>query len=158
MNKSENGITIVSLVITIVVLIIVASISIYTGTGVIKQATLQTINTNMMLIQAKTKTIAEQSKFNNDTSNYKGILLSDITGDKNIDKLVNDGIIEDTSKWYVLTEDDLSSMGLEKINIDAGYVVNYETEDIIYIKGVEKDGNMYYKLSELRELHISEEE
>lgn len=158
MNKSENGITIVSLVITVVVLIIVASITVYTGTGVIKQATLQTINTNMMLIQAKTKTIAEQAKFNNDTSNYKGILVSDISGDKNIDKLVNEGIIEDTSKCYMLTEEDLSNMGLEKISIDEGYIVNYDTEDIIYVKGVEKDGKTYYKLSELKELHISEEE
>lgn len=158
MNKGQKGITIVSLVITIVVLIIIASITVYTGSGVIKQATLQTINTNMMLIQAKTKTIAEQAKFNNDTSGYKGILVSDISGDNNIDKLKNDGIIEDASSYYMLTEADLKDMGLDKISIDKGYIVNYDTEEIIYVGGVEKDGNIYYKLSELKELHISEEE
>ncbi len=157
MNKSQKGITIVSLVITIVVLIIIAGITVYTGTGIIKQATLQTIHTNMMLIQAKTKTIAEQAKFNNDTSGYKGIMVNDISGDENIDKLKNDGIIEDGSKYYMLTEADLKDMGLDKINIDEGYIVNYDTEEIIYVKGVKKDGNTYYKLSQLKELHISEE-
>ena len=61
MKKEEKikGITIVALTITVIVLIILASIGIYTGTEIIKQANLQNINTNMMLIQAKTKTISE---------------------------------------------------------------------------------------------------
>lgn len=45
-------------------------------------------------------------------------------------------------------------MGLEKINIDKGYAVNYETEEVIYIKGFEANNSTYYKLSEMKNLNI----
>lgn len=150
MKKNQKGITILSLVITIVILIIISSVTVYTATSVIKQAELQTINTNMMLIQAKTKTIAEQAKFNNDNSNYKGTIISDVSGNAKIDDLINKGIIDDVNKFYLLSKDDLTNMGLDKIDIEDGYVVNYETEEIIYVKGFENDGETYYKLTNMK--------
>lgn len=127
MKNKQKGITMVSLVITIVVMIIITGVTVYTGTGVIKQATLQNVNTNMMLIQAKAKTIAEQAKFNKDTSNYKGTCIMDVSDNKKIDELVNKGVIEDVSKYYLLSQYDLFSMGLEKIDFEDGYIVNYDT-------------------------------
>ncbi len=150
MKTNEKGITIVSLVITVILLIIVTSVAVNTGTSVIKQANLQTINTNMMLIQAKTKTVSEQAKFNKDTSNYKGTLISDISNNQKILKLIDNGVIDDTSKYYLLSSTDLQDLGLQKIDIEDGYVVNYETEEVIYVKGFESNGTTYYKLSELR--------
>lgn len=150
MKKEQKGITIVSLVITIVILIIITSVTVYTSVSIIKQANLQTINTNMMLIQAKTKTIAEQAKFNKDTSNYKGTLISDISDNQKILKLIDNGVIDDASKYYLLSNEDLQDLGLQKIDIEDGYVVNYDTEEVIYVKGFENEGTTYYKLSELR--------
>lgn len=150
MKKNQKGITIVSLVITVILLIIITSVAVNIGTSVIKQANLQTINTNMMLIQAKTKTVSEQAKFNKDTSNYKGTLISDISDNQKILKLVDNGVIDDTSKYYLLSSTDLQDLGLQKIDIEDGYVVNYETEEVIYVKGFESNGTTYYKLSELR--------
>lgn len=150
MKSNERGITIISLLITVVVLIIVTSVAVYTGTDIIKQANLQTINTNMMLIQAKTKTIAEQAKFNKDTSNYKGTLISNVSDNQKILKLVDDGVIDDTSKYYLLSSNDLQDLGLQNIDIEDGYVVNYETEEVIFVKGFESNGTTYYKLSELK--------
>lgn len=154
MKFNQKGITIIALVITIIVLIIITSVTVYSGSSVIKQAKLQTINTNMMLIQAKTKTLAEQAKFNNDTSNYKGVIVSNISGNDYIDKLVNDGVIEDTDNSYLLSTEDLQDLGLEKIDIEEGYIVNYDTEEVIYVKGFENDGTTYYKLSDLKNLTI----
>lgn len=162
MYKDKNGITIVSLIITIVILLILVSVTVYTGTGVIKQANLQTVNTNMMYIQAKAKTIAEQAKFNKDEAGnidvtvYKGTVLSDVSENKRINKLIDDKVIEDASKWYLLSKEDLSSMGLEKIDIEEGYIVNYETEEIIYVKGFNTNGTDYYKLSDMKNLTIEE--
>lgn len=154
MNKSQKGITIVSLIITIIILLIIGGVTVYIGTSVIKQATLQTVNTNMMLIQAKTKTIAEQAKFNGNQDNYKGTVLSEVSGNKKIDKLLQTGIIEDTSKYYLLSKDDLVSMGLEKIEIEDGYIVNYETEEVIYVKGYENEGVTYHKLNDMKNVVI----
>jgi len=156
MRKNERGITMVSLVITMVVLGIITGITIFTGMGIIKQVELQTINTNMMLIQAKVKTIAEQAKFNKDTNNYLGDLVSEISGNDDIDELIEVGVIEDSSKCYLISQSDLNNMGLNQVDIAEGYVVNYETEEIIYVKGFENDGNTYYKLSETRGLSIEE--
>ncbi|MBO5478466.1 MAG: hypothetical protein J6A04_01940 [Clostridia bacterium] len=150
----EKGITLTTLVITIIVLIIITSVGIYTGTEVIKQANLQNINTNMMLIQAKTKTISEQAKFNKDTSNYKGTKLTDITGNEKIDKLVTDNIIDDKENYYLLQQSDLNEMGLEKISLEDGYIVNYSTNEIIYVRGFEANNKTYYKLSEMKDLKI----
>lgn len=154
MNKNQKGITIVSLVITIIILLIIGGVSVTVGTSVIKQAAITNINTNMMLIQAKIKTIAEQAKFNNNTDNYKGTILSEVSGNKKVDKILEAGIIEDASKYYLLSKDDLVSMGLEKIDIEDGYIVNYETEEIIYVKGYENDGITYHKLTDMKNVVV----
>ena len=155
--KNNKGITLSALVITIVILIIITSITWYTGSNIIKQVNLQNVNTDMMLIKAKVKTISEQAKFNKDNSNYKGTPLSNVLDNKKIDKLVDEGIVEDITKYYLLSKDDLNNMGLEKINIADGYIVNYENEEIIYVKGFENEGKTYYKLSDMKDLTIEEE-
>lgn len=152
MNKNSKGITLVSLVITIIILILITSVTVYTGTNVIKQVTLQNVNTDMMLIRAKVKTMEEQAKFNKDNSNYKGTPLIDVHDNKKIDKLVDEEIVEDITKYYLLSKEDLNSMGLEKIDIADGYLVNYESEEIIYVRGLKKEDNMYYKLSDIKDL------
>lgn len=153
-NSSEKGITLTTLVITIIVIAIIASVSVYVGTDIIKQANLQNVNTNMMLIQAKVKTISEQAKFNKDTSNYKGKKLIEVVGNKKIDELVSNNIIEDQEKYYLLSQDDLNEMGFEKIQIEDGYIVNYDTNEIIYVKGFEANKQTYYKLSEMKDLKL----
>lgn len=153
-KTEEKGITLTTLVITIIVMIIITSVGIYTGTGILKQTTLQNINTNMMLIQAKTKTISEQAKFNKDTSNYKGIKLIEVVGNPKIEELVSNDIIEDEENYYLLSQNDLNEMGLEKIEISEGYVVNYNTNEIIYVKGFETNNQTYYKLSEMKNLKL----
>ena len=152
MNQNSKGITLVVLVLTIVILMILTSVTVYTGSSIIKQVSLQNINTDMMLIQAKAKTIVEQAKFNKDNSNYKGTPLINVLDNKKIDKLIDEGIVENVTKYYLLSKDDLNSMGLEKVDIADGYLVNYETEEIIYVKGFEKDNNTYYKLSDIKDL------
>ena len=76
----------------------------------------------------------------------------------NIDLYIkfNDGIIEDASKYYLLTKEDLSGMGLDKISIDDGYIVSYDTEEIIYVRGFESEGKTYYKLSETKDLNFKD--
>lgn len=152
--KNQKGITLVTLIVTIIVLLIIGSITIYTGTGIIKRVNLQNLNTNMLLLQAKTKTLAEESKFNKDETKLKGTKVNDIVDNEKINKLINANIIENPEEYYLLTQEDLNSMGLEKVKIEDGYLVNYETNEIIYIKGFEANGMTYYKLSETREINI----
>lgn len=154
MIKNNKGITIVSLVIVIIVLIIIAGVSIGVGGNVIKSAKLQSINTNMLLIQAKAKVIFEESNFNKDESLLKGQKVSDIIGNEQIQELVSQSVIDDTQNYYLLSQEDLDEIGLYNIEVGDGYVVNYQTEEIIYVKGFKVENTTYYKLSETKDLNI----
>ena len=63
MLKENKGITLVALVITIVVMLIIASIAVYTGKDTIKEAQLEELKTNMLLIEAKAKGLVEEVNF-----------------------------------------------------------------------------------------------
>ena len=60
MKNRNDGITLVSLVITIVVLIILAGIGANSGIKTIKKAKLEEIKTNMLLIEAKAREYMEE--------------------------------------------------------------------------------------------------
>ena len=153
-KKNEKGITIVALVIIIIILIILAGVSITLGGDVIKSAKLQSINTNMLLIQAKAKVIFEESNFNKDETLLKGTKVSQITENQEVLKLISESIIEDVENSYVLSQEDLDEIGLYNIDIEDGYIVNYQTEEIIYVKGFKLKDTTYYKLSQTKDLNI----
>ena len=62
-QKKENGMTLIALAITIIVLAIIAAISITAGGNVIRASQLESLKTNMLLIQAKTKEYVEEVSF-----------------------------------------------------------------------------------------------
>ena len=62
--KKNKGITMVALVITIVLLLILAGISIGTGGNIIKRTELENLKTGMLLIEVKGKEYVENANFN----------------------------------------------------------------------------------------------
>ena len=159
----NKGITLVALAIMIVIILILAGITISTGSNLIKNAQLQTLNTNMLLIQAKEKTIAEKAIFeNNNTALYKGQKIADMSSDPTIQKLKENGVISESEgsydKYYLWNQAILNEQGLEAIKLkeDEFFIVNYATDEIIYTKGFKHtDGKIYYKLSETRNLTMN---
>ena len=71
--------------------------------------------------------------------------------------MLSENKIEDSENCYLLSQNDLNEMGLEKVNEDSGYIVNYETNEIIYVKGFEAKDKTYYKLSEMKDLKVDED-
>ena len=63
MNRKERGVTLVALVITVVVLLIIASIAVYSGSETVRKAKLEELRTNMLLIEAKAKGLVEEVNF-----------------------------------------------------------------------------------------------
>lgn len=63
MNRKERGVTLVALVITVVVLLIIASIAVYSGSDTVRKAKLEELRTNMLLIEAKAKGLVEEVNF-----------------------------------------------------------------------------------------------
>ena len=61
--RKKEGITLVALVVTVILLGILASIGAYYGNEVIKNANLESLKTDMLLIQAKAKEYVEEATF-----------------------------------------------------------------------------------------------
>ena len=61
--KSQKGVTLIALVVTIIVLLIIAGISIYSGTDSLNKANLEELKTNMLLIKAKAREYVEEANF-----------------------------------------------------------------------------------------------
>ncbi len=152
--KKERGLTLISLVITIVLIMILVGVTAYYATPVIQNTQLQNLNTNMLLIQAKTKTIGENAKFNNNTGMYMGTKINADNANEEITELINKGIINVEGNFYLLSKRNLEEIGLSNINYDSGYVVDYDTDEIIYVKGFEYEKKMYYRLSEMKLIKI----
>ena len=158
MNK--NGIALITLCITIAILVIVAGVLVYTGSNIVSSAKLQTLNTNMLLIQAKVKTISEKDTFNGgdgsllvgepmDSAEYAGI----------IQNLKKNNVILDGEIFYIWDKEILEQQGLNKVELPEGiiYLVNYDTDEVIYSAGYKHtDSNMYYKLSVTKDLTVNE--
>lgn len=114
----------------------------------------ETVKTNMLLIQSKTEIIAQKVEIKEKNAKYIGTKIEEKENDENIQKLINNEIIDIKSKehnYYCLDNTNLKELGLENIEIDNFYVVDYEKNDIIYVDGIEDStGNVIYKLSEMK--------
>lgn len=113
----------------------------------------ETIKTNMLLIEAKTKIVAEKVRIEEKGASYVGTKIKKKTEDEEIKDLQEKGIIDLNAKkvkYYILNKENLEELGLNNIALEEGYyIVEYTSNEIIYSKGVEdKDGDRLYKLSE----------
>ncbi len=157
--KSEKGVTLILLVITVIVLAILATVAIGEIGEVMNHVNLETVSTDLLLVQAKAKVIAEKANFNDDESLLKGQKVSEVTGNTQIDELKTNGVIsksdENYEKYYIWDKQTVEEIeiGITDMKDTDFFIVNYETEEVIYPQGYEHtDGNTYYKLSEIMEL------
>ena len=159
-EKQEKGITLIILVVTIIVLMIIAGISINLGIEGIKKAELVNLKTNMMLIQAKGKgyienTISslgtaertEEEKAQIKSENLKGIAI-------NKEEISNKVKLEENDEPYQLTTEIMQEMGLNELQETADkYIIIYnlaeEKVDIMYKEGINYDNVEYYTLSSI---------
>lgn len=169
--KSESGITLVVLVIMIIILMIIASIAIYEGKDLVKDAKAQNLETNMYTIKAKSKVYAEDveartwQKDNTTDNTEKQKIFQDeymmkktnVSNSSFLNQL-NNNINKDNFTAYEITSETLEKMGLNEIKKDiengGEYIVVYDNEnynniDIIYTKGISYKDSKYYTLSNL---------
>ena len=178
--KNNNGITMITLVITIIILLILAGVSIGTGNNIIKQSNLENIKTNMLLIKVKAKEYVENANFklgtNFETSadkenriisakeELKGEEIKDISiFNENID-INQDQLTTDNSNYiyyYKLTTENLVNIGLSNVKSDEKngyYIVKYNLKDstieIYNTKGFDDEGNVVYSLTDIKQVRL----
>lgn len=180
--KSNEGITMVTLIITIIILLIIAGISVGAGNKIIKSSELENIKTNMLLIKVKGKEYIENANFKLGTNfdkltdeekenrvktakeELKGKEITDYNIFNQNMGITQDTITKDNSEYryyYELSEADLKDMGISKVKSDeknGWYIIKYDIPNVeieVYnTQGIEKDGKQLYSLGEIQNLNI----
>ena len=87
--KKENGITLMSLVITIVILIILASIATYSGIEVIKSSKLTKFTTEMRIMQTQVNELYQKMQDGDTTIKELGKIISEIGNQTQVNNVFN---------------------------------------------------------------------
>ena len=146
--KSKNGITIIALVITVVIMLILVGVTVRVGTKSIDESEKEDIITNMISIKTRAKIVKDQYNFK-DINSLVGTKFTDDTKCEKVN--LNSAIPEDEkANCYIWTQEDLGAQGLTSIKSDESefYVVYYgdNSIEVYYSKGI--DGK--YSLTDLQ--------
>lgn len=145
MLKKDKGISMIAVLIIIILFIGLIIGVWYFATSLVKAKGLEDLKTDLLKVQAKVKVQAEE---------YTGKKEENaLLGEELPEDILNKLKIEPNEKIKVLTQEDLNQMGLAEIEGDKQYVVDYDNQEVYWTEGYEaKDGNIYYKLSDIQGL------
>ena len=144
--KKENGITLMSLVITIVILLILASIATYSGIEVIKSSKLTKFTTEMKIMQTQVNELYQKMQDGDTTIEKLGAEIDNQTQVYDVFEEV--GITEDERGQYRYFDKDT----IEKLNIEGvsgTFFVNIYKRSVISYEGFQYEGKYYYTLDQL---------
>lgn len=156
--KNEKGITLLTLVITVVLLIILAYATISIGINIGGTAKFENVKTYMLLIKTKSETVLNEK------------LIED--KDEMRVNLYGTRVTDSDSPYYglyKLNQKELNAMGVKGAKENDGYYIDYGVEidesgnieniddtsqvnrkvDVMYEKGVSDGVAIYHKLSEM---------
>ena len=149
-TKNNKGITLVALIITIIVMLIIAGITIYGGSQVIKQAKTDDVKTNMLLLQAEVKNFVEQAKFEN--KKIENFLNEGVTvGDKTL-RIAQAEFKQGVQLYSIETP--MADLGLGKMDNEKYFIamdIDKILVDVYFKPGVADSKSRYYFLSEMEQ-------
>ncbi len=142
--KKQKGITLISLVVTIIILSILASIATYSGVSVIKSSKLTIFTTELKIMQAQVNEIYQDR----DPSKVYG---EEITGEikaraDSIFTASESGVTSQEGYRY-WSRGTIKSLGIEGVEQD--FFVNLEKRSVVSYEGLSYEGNTYYTLQQV---------
>lgn len=144
--KKQDGKSIIIWIIGIIILTFIAIFAFdffEKGLNIKKQ---EDIKTEMLQVQAKSKIILERYHVDNNNA-LKGEKVEDTSLEEKFG-------IDNIQNYYKWTKDVLIEVGLNNIILEDNeyYLINYDLEEVIYSNGYKtEDGNIFYKLSDIKE-------
>mgnify|MGYP000298449198 CR=1 FL=1 len=154
----DKGITLISLVTTIVILLILASIATYSGIGVIKQTQFTKFSTQLKMMQTQVNELYDKYS-NNQTievagKKYTGTEIANIGKEISTlsqkTKVFNasaSGITDSTGYKYY-DKDTIKALNIEGLD-EEEYFVNVSKRSVISYDGMEYEGKTYYTIDQL---------
>ena len=155
--KKEKGITLTSLVITIIILLIIASISVFSGTHTIKYAKWNKAKSEMETVQTQVNAWHKEYKDLSDTEKEKYIDSIGTSAGSPInvkdEDSYNNALEKTKNNVAEIDESNISDYRLlseyylkKNLGLNGSYefLVNIKTRDVVLLSGLEYEGNMYY--------------
>lgn len=161
--KKEKGMTFLTLIISIVIIIALISTIVFFLLQMYNQEEFESIRTEMLKIEGRIKVLAESATAKKDEAIKKGTKLSEIEENEKVKEILEKGIIskeeETYQEYYCLNKENLEEIGLGSIELQDGnyIIVNYKTHEVIYTQGIKIEKDEYFKLSELNKLQEEKE-
>lgn len=161
MKKNEKGITLIALTVTIIVLIILASVGITSGISTVRSSMLTKFTAEMKKMQLNVNELyniwKKGEKYKLGNTEYEGNAILNIGKDliavqEQVDEAFRteaeggSGITE-TNGYRYFDLETMELLGLK--DIEQEFFVNIETRNIISVKGLENEGKKYYTLEQL---------
>lgn len=153
--KNNKGITLITLVVTIVIIMILASVGIYSGVRSLKLAELNRFTTELKIMQTQVNSMYEKLK-NDETISGQAILSigteilsssNDVQNQASIVFTQNASGITSSVGYKYYSLETISNLGIEGITQD--FFINIETRSVVSYKGLEYNGTTYYTLSQI---------
>ncbi|MBR2744838.1 MAG: hypothetical protein IKE01_06070 [Clostridia bacterium] len=145
----------IRLLVVTTIIIIVGVFCIKKVSNSLEQKKYEDLKADLLLIQAKVKTIKGKADVSGNKDNYLGAKISENENNDLKDFLryikIKD---EDFESFYVLSKVDFDTMNISdelKNAEDNEFIVNYDSSEVIYKKGIKVDGKVKYKISEINE-------
>ena len=167
MNLNENkGVTLIALVITVIILAIIAGIATYSGVETIKNANLEGLKTNMLLIEAKAREYVEEVSFKMgpkpDESKRNEVRKAVYEDEAGLKKASESGLstpsqipTNDATCYYV-SQDTMAKWGIEDIQLedDEGYFIKFDETNLTVEVYNNLGFNGQYSLTEIDKLEV----
>ena len=165
--KNKKGVTLTILVITIIVMMILTSITITTGTELLRNSQKNKMKTMLYMVRSRAEILLEEYLFNNDGKELNNISKDDIEKDlagtyitdvndlKKVGYDIDLGIPDKDKKIYCSWDESvLKSQGIDTKNLAQGdtIIVEYDVEnnevDVASSKGYSEGGVSIHFLSD----------
>lgn len=149
----NNGITIIALILTIIVMLILATVTIEFGMGEIDRAKIEDLKTTMLLIKGRAQIVADKESFGESYDNTGMVKLADAT-EYDLSLLQSTlAELEDTSNLYIWEQTAMDNNNIEvTITNTDFFVIDYSTGEVYYSLGYTYEDNTYYSLTQLQNI------
>lgn len=157
--RENSGITLITLMIAILIIMILLGTTIYTGFEVLENAKVTGFKTELEIIHGQVNIAYEKISIGEDmVSNYgKDVdTLDNDTKNKinSVISTINSSFLDENEAAFVFSDfryfsgNDLeTNFGIE--NIEQDVIVNFNTRDVISLTGVEYKNKLYYRYTDL---------
>ena len=158
--KSEKGMTLITTAVLVIVIAALVFAVVYYARIELAKQNLENIKTDMLLVQAKVKGVASNYTLDKKEEDFKGTKIAEMQEQESIKKFLEAtkiDIEEKDKKYYVLNEQNLIELNLNKVKLEENeyYIVEYTSNEVYYTKGVTyTDGNTYYNITDIEELTV----